>query len=58
MKKSTERKSTYKLSLESQIAGGHARAAQLTPERRREIARLGAITRWGKRKNQKTKSRK
>jgi len=32
-------------------AGGHARAAKLTPERRREIARLGALSRWGKGKS-------
>jgi len=28
--------------------GGKARAARMTPERRREIARKGAATRWGK----------
>lgn len=29
-------------------AGGHARAASLSPERRREIARLAAAARWAK----------
>ncbi len=29
--------------------GGMARAAKLTPERRREIARKAAEARWGKR---------
>lgn len=29
--------------------GGHARAAKLTPERRREIAREAALARWTKR---------
>ena len=28
--------------------GGAARAAKLSPERRREIARLAAVTRWGR----------
>lgn len=32
-----------------QAAGGHARAAALEPERRSEIARTAADTRWGKR---------
>jgi hypothetical protein len=30
------------------VAGGVARAAKLTPERRREIARMGARARWGR----------
>lgn len=30
--------------------GGKTRAANLTPERRSEIARLAALTRWKKRK--------
>jgi hypothetical protein len=29
--------------------GGQARAAKLTPEERREIAKKGAAARWGKR---------
>ena len=32
------------------LKGGHARAASLTEERRREIARLAAKKRWGFRK--------
>jgi hypothetical protein len=28
--------------------GGHARAAKLTPKRRKEIARKAAAARWGK----------
>ena len=31
----------------AQVAGGHARAAALTPERRKEIAKQAADTRWG-----------
>jgi hypothetical protein len=31
------------------LKGGKARAAALTPEERREIARLAAARRWGKR---------
>ena len=31
----------------SQSIGGRARAAALTPEKRREIARRGAVARWG-----------
>ncbi|MDE0034204.1 MAG: histone H1 [Deltaproteobacteria bacterium] len=30
--------------------GGHARAATMTPERRKEIAAKGAQARWAKRK--------
>jgi hypothetical protein len=30
------------------LKGGHARAAALTPRRRREIARAAARARWGK----------
>lgn len=33
--------------------GGKARAAALTPERRREIAKKAADARWGKTKEQK-----
>jgi len=33
------------------LKGGHARAASLTEERRREIGRLAAQKRWGSRKN-------
>ncbi len=29
------------------IAGGHARAEALTPERRQEIAKKAAMARWG-----------
>jgi hypothetical protein len=32
------------------LKGGHARAATLSEERRREIARLAAEKRWGSRK--------
>lgn len=35
-------------SAEARKAGGHARAAALTPERRKEIARMGVTARWGK----------
>ena len=30
------------------LAGGHARAAKLTPEQRADIARRAAVKRWGK----------
>ena len=30
--------------------GGHARALALTPARRKEIARLGALAKWAKNK--------
>jgi hypothetical protein len=33
------------------LKGGHARAAALTPKRRREIARLAARARWSKTDN-------
>ena len=32
--------------------GGHARAAKLTPERRKEIARKAIAARWDKKSNQ------
>ncbi len=32
--------------------GGNVRAAKLSPERRREIARKAVMARWAKRKNQ------
>lgn len=31
------------------LKGGHARAARLTPERRKEIAKKATSARWGKR---------
>ncbi len=36
--------------IEHKQAGGYARAAALTPERRAEIARTAAQTRWAKKK--------
>ena len=33
--------------------GGKARAAKLTPEQRKEIAKRGAEARWGKKKKRK-----
>lgn len=38
--------------------GGRARAASLSPERRKEIARLAASARWGKPKPTKKGARK
>jgi len=37
-------------------AGGKARAAKLTPERRSEIARLAAIARWAKARKPKSEA--
>lgn len=36
--------------------GGKARAAKLSPERRREIARKAVLSRWAKHKNKEEKS--
>ena len=36
--------------------GGKMRAAKLSPERRREIARKAVLTRWAKQKNKEQKS--
>jgi len=36
--------------------GGKIRAAKLSPERRREIARKAVLTRWAKQKNAENKS--
>jgi general stress protein YciG len=51
-----ERKPVTRLSLAAAIMakagaskGGHARAARLSPERRREIGEEGAKARWGPR---------
>jgi len=37
--------------------GGHARAASLTPERRREIAKKAIATRWAKERAKKRTKR-
>ncbi|MCL2715991.1 MAG: RNA-binding protein [Alphaproteobacteria bacterium] len=38
------------------LKGGQRRAQSLTPEQRREIARKGAIARWGKRESEDLKN--
>jgi hypothetical protein len=40
-----------KLGQRGGVKGGQARAAKLTPERRAEIARKAALTRWAKKRN-------
>lgn len=49
--------SDYKLTKESQVKGGHARALSLSPKERSDIARRAAEARWGSKPRKNGKRR-